>query len=632
MKHCAYHPKSESERNIIATINCQCLVNIATCTQQTKEWTVSIRACDTVLSEIDYKCAKALYRRAQARSIPLSCGATENHLALQDMKEALRYLNEQRESGGASTDVDGDSGIDSGVRVINSNALVADIPALYNKILADYKELSSQLQSLKKKDKNRNTKIFNGEVSAKDTTPGAATVTPTSQKSGSRTVAPCSKDFSATENKESSGSGGVYYVPEDDQVPSVEEYNQAGAIGADSNSKGNIRTAGSSRQGREAAAAAGGLPKSIDDMTMEDVQTQMRDMEAAAKRYEVDRQPAKARELRAKVGKMHAILEEHGIRGTGEKTAAGGAGAGAGAGNSRVQTLPDFANPTAEMIEEARRLHGLDLTDPRVQEMLAGLQKEHAGGPAGTGKPRPSGARSSSGATTSPKNIKRSTSGSAGGSPEEEVEEDLARSLRTTEYRRVGEKFLEDYTTVAQLRPLLFNRHYNGLAVGFRASEALSVDLSTQSPEAVRTLCLDSLVADWHHLAENPPSTSSPTSKDKKPEGDGDKLGDSEKVMDGKQLETVLMMYLPTPSLTGDMVTLALSGAAGNAHLAEYLQAVLKQQMLTTMASGTIPYWIGLLISIFLMFLYNTMMRSERVYNEAVNVFETNQNTDYGSL
>mgnify|MGYP003386711827 CR=1 FL=1 len=65
MEECVYTPKNADEVMKIASLSCIALLNLALCFQYTKEWTVSIAACDSVLSEIDDKCVKALYRRAQ---------------------------------------------------------------------------------------------------------------------------------------------------------------------------------------------------------------------------------------------------------------------------------------------------------------------------------------------------------------------------------------------------------------------------------------------------------------------------------------------------------------------------------------------------------------------------------------
>lgn len=65
-----------------------CILNLSMCFWKLSCWAECIRACDRAL-ELDPSNTKALYRRAQARIVPASCGTTENLLALADLKRAV---------------------------------------------------------------------------------------------------------------------------------------------------------------------------------------------------------------------------------------------------------------------------------------------------------------------------------------------------------------------------------------------------------------------------------------------------------------------------------------------------------------------------------------------------------------
>lgn len=68
-----------------------CLLNIANTYQALNEWKKCILACDAALI-ICPTSAKALYRRAQARILPMSSGMVENEIALKDLKLAYEIL------------------------------------------------------------------------------------------------------------------------------------------------------------------------------------------------------------------------------------------------------------------------------------------------------------------------------------------------------------------------------------------------------------------------------------------------------------------------------------------------------------------------------------------------------------
>jgi tetratricopeptide (TPR) repeat protein len=64
-----------------------CYLNIALVSLQQRAYTPCIQACSRAL-QVDPDCAKALYRRAQARTAPASAGATEVELAVADLVKA----------------------------------------------------------------------------------------------------------------------------------------------------------------------------------------------------------------------------------------------------------------------------------------------------------------------------------------------------------------------------------------------------------------------------------------------------------------------------------------------------------------------------------------------------------------
>jgi len=85
------HTDNERVRKLIASA----LVNGAGCHQQFKQWLQSVQNC-TYAIELDDTNAKAFYRRAQARTIPVSCGALDLDYAIQDLRQAVKLKPDDR--------------------------------------------------------------------------------------------------------------------------------------------------------------------------------------------------------------------------------------------------------------------------------------------------------------------------------------------------------------------------------------------------------------------------------------------------------------------------------------------------------------------------------------------------------
>jgi hypothetical protein len=70
-------------------------LNLALCYLKNKQFSDVIAACSEVLNTLNSCNIKALYRRAQARILPKQNGLTEYLLAMEDLKKALLYCQEE---------------------------------------------------------------------------------------------------------------------------------------------------------------------------------------------------------------------------------------------------------------------------------------------------------------------------------------------------------------------------------------------------------------------------------------------------------------------------------------------------------------------------------------------------------
>jgi tetratricopeptide (TPR) repeat protein len=92
-----YSPMSDYELQWIKENQIANLLNLSLCYLKMKQFSDCISACDLILSpDLDPVNVKALYRRSQARSIPLHNGMTEQLLALEDLKKAISVLRQQK--------------------------------------------------------------------------------------------------------------------------------------------------------------------------------------------------------------------------------------------------------------------------------------------------------------------------------------------------------------------------------------------------------------------------------------------------------------------------------------------------------------------------------------------------------
>ena len=83
-----YEPANALERDQIRSLRISCLSNLSHCYLKLREWSSCVQACGVVL-ELDAGNVKALFRRAQARTLPASAGGVEQTLALADLKRAM---------------------------------------------------------------------------------------------------------------------------------------------------------------------------------------------------------------------------------------------------------------------------------------------------------------------------------------------------------------------------------------------------------------------------------------------------------------------------------------------------------------------------------------------------------------
>lgn len=71
------------------------LLNLAAATLESRQWSRCIEACTTAIA-LDPHCAKAFHRRGKARTLPFSSGTVEHQMALQDFIQAMELDPEEK--------------------------------------------------------------------------------------------------------------------------------------------------------------------------------------------------------------------------------------------------------------------------------------------------------------------------------------------------------------------------------------------------------------------------------------------------------------------------------------------------------------------------------------------------------
>eukprot|EP00586_Coscinodiscus_wailesii_P001014 CAMPEP_0172481730 /NCGR_PEP_ID=MMETSP1066-20121228/7818_1 /TAXON_ID=671091 /ORGANISM="Coscinodiscus wailesii, Strain CCMP2513" /LENGTH=586 /DNA_ID=CAMNT_0013244297 /DNA_START=95 /DNA_END=1852 /DNA_ORIENTATION=+ len=89
IKEVFYVGRGQKQKQEVINFLITCYSNIANVCIKTKDYQTAVRACDETLS-LDARNAKALYLRSRARTVPKSSGATEYDLAVTDLKLAAK--------------------------------------------------------------------------------------------------------------------------------------------------------------------------------------------------------------------------------------------------------------------------------------------------------------------------------------------------------------------------------------------------------------------------------------------------------------------------------------------------------------------------------------------------------------
>lgn len=297
IKDNVYVPADNVEKESLTQLKVSCLLNIAACYQKLRQWSSSIKACDAVL-EIEHKNVKALYRRAQARILPKSCGAAESEAALKDLKIAAMY---------APTDA---------------------------AVVGAYRSLMQSIKDQKEIDKKRAGRLFNPAKSDPIYAPSA--VSKPSSSTGSS-----NDDFDIVE------------ISTDNMTTSP-------------SSSSPLPTSSSSSSSSNPSSASSDSDDGT-SMTAQEALMKAKDLRSAALRFE----QSGDREMANKLFKQ-AILIEKEIQGfldtkvdyTERQRQV----------DKTLESL-NFTQPTEEMIQEAKKM-GIDLTNIRIQKLMAELQRD----------------------------------------------------------------------------------------------------------------------------------------------------------------------------------------------------------------------------------------------------------------
>ena len=255
----------------------------------------------------------------------MSCTIDDNEKALEDLKTALMYAQTEIEYRKQTTvtgheyvvevpmEENNTTGIENMKSIVHANRAINNIISLTQSIQHDYQRLYKQLHSKRTKDAKRSQKIFQNNVPV---------VLDMHSSIGNKKLDTVSS---------SSGSGNIslpltsIYKGEEDEDESLDRNN----------------------------------------VSLEDILKNMQDMEVCIKNYELEGNLTDMNKMQARLDRTRKLLETH-------QTANSNKNANAVKLNMNAQVKEkeysgvkdvDFFHPTKEMIEDAQRLHQLDLND-----------------------------------------------------------------------------------------------------------------------------------------------------------------------------------------------------------------------------------------------------------------------------
>jgi hypothetical protein len=401
----------QKENNEIHELKLTCMLNLAMCYTKLSDWATCIRACNRAL-QLDPRNVKALYRRAQARTIPAYCGTVENQMALEDLKRAV--------------------------------SIKPDDPML----TATYADLKITLAEQKKKDKQTFSNLFNRKdgdennfsyldsTSSSSSSSGAAAASSSSSSaqgrttstgvasSGSRGIDTCTAPSASAPNPAMTWQHAFNLVA--DMESAAERCDrdghkaQAAAIRAKKASlqqnmlehlPANMKQAvpseaGMALLGRGTSSSGSGSSSRTssssttttaagNDQVVQPRKLQPKGATAAATGVLGPAQEvisaAKWNELKLRFEKSQAPLVAQGNSGSGSSSSSSGsngtrsspknaAGSGRSGGSGGLLSATggavelDFLHPTPEMVADAKK-NGLDLTDPKVQQVMQEINR-----------------------------------------------------------------------------------------------------------------------------------------------------------------------------------------------------------------------------------------------------------------
>lgn len=88
---------SDVETNEAKELVASCYLNIALASQKLDKFDQMKTACDEVINKVNPDCVKALYRRAQARTLPISALDSDRDIAIQDLVHAVKIAPQDKD-------------------------------------------------------------------------------------------------------------------------------------------------------------------------------------------------------------------------------------------------------------------------------------------------------------------------------------------------------------------------------------------------------------------------------------------------------------------------------------------------------------------------------------------------------